>query len=408
VLLVYGPWVAYAWRTLTTYHGNAGSPSFGSAIHDALRTFALGWDLPQRFDALLLPMYVAVLALGCIALLRQRRGAAALLLLWLLLPTGAIWLGSRTRPIFDVRYLIESSPPFYLLLAMPAGWWYRRPRLPALIAVVSVAAVTLPFLPALWSLYFYPTDGRGHAYSALGSYLASHTTASDLIIINHLDPVVRYYAQRSKVVAAKVVEPAQQNENLEQLNADLSRITGGKQHIWLIPDDIGAWDGRHTVLAWCQRHLQALGQVANGFHVIEYAPWVPTASLDLTFGNTLTLTGVKLPASNPAAGEAWQVVLFWTALSATAQSETVSLQMLNAAGQLTAQLDAVPQDGHAPTTGWLPGELIPDPHTLHLPASAPSGRYTLNVAVYPSAGGARLAVPGIPGDLAPIATITVR
>jgi hypothetical protein len=89
VLLVYGPWVAYAWRTLTTYHGNAGSPSFGSAIHDALRTFALGWDLPQRFDALLLPMYVAVLALGCIALLRQRRGAAALLLLWLRVPDDA-------------------------------------------------------------------------------------------------------------------------------------------------------------------------------------------------------------------------------------------------------------------------------------------------------------------------------
>lgn len=410
VALLYTPWLVYAWQTLTTYHGNAGSPTLGNALRDAVRTFALGFDLPQRFASPLLPLYVIALALGIVALLRlpQGRPAGLLLLLWSLFPIVAIWYGSRTRPIFDVRYLIEASPPFYLLLTLPAVWWRRRPHLPALFGAVAVLVAVAPLLPALWSLYFHPTDGRGHAYSALGRYLSAHAGASDLIVVNHLDPVVRYYARRSNVAAPMLIEPAQQQESAQQLNTDLSRITAGKGHVWLIPDDIGAWDGRHTVLAWCNRHLQALGQVANGFHVIEFAPWIPTTKLDLRFGNALTLTGLELPPRNPAAGQFWRVVLFWTAPHPTPHSETVSVQLLNAAGQLVVQLDAVPQGGQAPTTGWLPGETVPDPHTLRLPANLPPGRYILGVAVYPSAGGSRLPVAGSADGLAQIATITVR
>lgn len=410
VALLYAPWVIYAWPTLTTYHGNAGSPSLRAAVQDAVRTFALGWDLPPHFATPLLPVYVAVLMIGIVALLQQRRGdpALLLLLLWLVLPIGAIWYGSRTRPIFDVRYLIEASPPFYLLLALPAAWWRGRSRLPALGGAIAVAAALTPCIPALWSLYFYPTDGRGHAYTALGDYLAQHATAADVIIVNHLDPVVRYYAQRGDVTAPLVVAPSQPDESPTQLDAELGRLTAGKGHVWLIPDDIGAWDRRHTVLAWCNRHLQALRQVANGFHVIEFAPWPPPSTLHLTFGGVLTLTGVELMPSAPQPGQPWQIVLFWTAGAPTPVSDTVSVQLLNPPGHLVAQLDAVPQNGQAPTTGWLPGETIPDPHTVRLPANLPPGSYTLAVAVYPSGGGPRLPVPGATGDLAPIATITVR
>jgi 4-amino-4-deoxy-L-arabinose transferase-like glycosyltransferase len=409
VALLYAPWVVYAWRTLTTYHGNAGSPSLGDAVRDAVRTFAVGWDLPQRFATPLVPVYLAVVILGCVALLRRRQGvpAALLLLLWLLLPVGAIWYGSRTRPIFDVRYLIEASPPFYLLLALPAVWWQQRSRLGALVGALPVVAIVGPLLPALWSLYFHPTDGRGHAYTALGDYLAGHTTAADIVLINHLDPVVRFYAHRSDVAAPLAVEPSQQNESAAQLDADLRRLTTGKGHVWLIPDDIGAWDGKHAVLAWCNRHLQALGQVANGFHVIEYAPWTPDIALHRTFGGVMTLTGAEIMPTRPAPGQPWQVVLFWTADGPTPTGETVSVQLLNAAGRLAAQLDAVPQDGRAPTTGWLPGEVIPDPHTLRLPVNLPPGRYTLAVAVYPSGGGPRLPVPGLADGLAPVSTVAV-
>jgi len=203
------------------------------------------------------------------------------------------------------------------------------------------------------------------------------------------------------------VEPSVQNESPAALNTDLSRLTAGKREVWLIPDDIGAWDSRHAVLAWCNRHLQALGQVANGFHVIEFAPWRPNVALHLTFGGVMRLTGAELTPTDPVPGQDWQVVLFWTANAPTPSGETVSVQLLNPAGRLAAQLDAVPQDGRAPTTGWLPGETIPDPHTLHLPATLPAGRYTLAVAVYPSSGGPRLVVPGVGSGLAPIATVSV-
>jgi mannosyltransferase len=409
VALLYVPWMIFAWRTLTTYHGNAESPSLGAAAREALRTFALGWDLPQHLANPLLPLFAVTLLLGAAACLGLRYGRPALLLLllWLIGPIAAIWLASRARPIFDVRYLIEASPPFYLLLALPALWWRRRPRLPALLGAVAVPAVLLAALPALWSLYLYPTDGRGHGYTALGRYLAGHAGAGDVIIVNHLDPVVRYYAERNHVTAPLVTEPEQQGESPQALNAALSRLTAGRDHVWLIPDDVGAWDPRHTVLAWCNRHLQPLGQVANGFHVIEFQPWTPTAALNVSFGNRMTLTGIRLNPTHPAPGRPWPVVLFWQAPAPTAAGETVSVQLLNAAGRLVAQLDAVPQAGQAPTTGWQPFETIPDLHTLPIPAALPPGRYTLAVAVYPSAGGPRLSVPGTTDGLAPVATVTV-
>ena len=47
-----------------------------------------------------------------------------------------------------------------------------------------------------------------------------------------------------------------------------------------------------------------------------------------------------------------------------------------------AQHDSLPQGGEAPTTTWLPGEVISDMHLLTLPSSLSAGEYILVVGIY--------------------------
>ena len=67
--------------------------------------------------------------------------------------------------------------------------------------------------------------------------------------------------------------------------------------------------------------------------------------------------------------------------------------MLDASGQqVVAQRDAEPQDGKAPTTAWVPGEVIDDEYAIRLPGSLASGDYSLEVGVYDPRSGDRLAL----------------
>ena len=53
----------------------------------------------------------------------------------------------------------------------------------------------------------------------------------------------------------------------------------------------------------------------------------------------------------------------------------------------------MPAAGARPTTGWLPGEIIRDIHTLTVAPDAPPGRYALEVGMYDPASGERLCLP---------------
>ena len=59
---------------------------------------------------------------------------------------------------------------------------------------------------------------------------------------------------------------------------------------------------------------------------------------------------------------------------------------------MVAQRDAEPQDGKAPTTGWVADEVIDDEYTIRLPGSLASGDYSVELGVYDPRSGDRLAV----------------
>lgn len=113
--------------------------------------------------------------------------------------------------------------------------------------------------------------------------------------------------------------------------------------------------------------------------------------LDATVGEGAELLGFDGPVEriDPSQSPELPITLYWRAVGRMPLRYRVTLQLLpldaqsgEPAGPPLAQRDAEPAEGARPTTGWLPGEVIVDPHRLTLPADLPAGEYLLIAALY--------------------------
>jgi 4-amino-4-deoxy-L-arabinose transferase-like glycosyltransferase len=137
-------------------------------------------------------------------------------------------------------------------------------------------------------------------------------------------------------------------------------------------------------------------------------PAIPHTT-DLTFGRAvpqLKLIGYDLPAASLAPGEPLSITLYWQGVAEIDINYTVFVQLLNQAGQVVAQQDQQPQAGAAPTTTWLPGEILIDSYTLPVPELA-TDHYQLIAGLYNPATGERLPLSS-GGDFVELQPITVK
>lgn len=117
---------------------------------------------------------------------------------------------------------------------------------------------------------------------------------------------------------------------------------------------------------------------------------VPTFAqpVEATFDQTLRLLGYSAtPGDLPSTLD---VNLVWQAQASPPASYTVFVHLLDAAGQIVAQSDALPNGGYT-TDRWVAGEVVTDTHRLTLPAALPPGRYQLAAGLYDGVSGQRLA-----------------
>ena len=135
--------------------------------------------------------------------------------------------------------------------------------------------------------------------------------------------------------------------------------------------------------------LQPLGeqlltpiQVTARPHVFTAKPLAQT--IEQNFSELIRLRGAEFTLKT----DTLTVKLQWQALSEITHSYKMFLHLLDAQGQIVTQLDTLPQQGAAPTTSWLPDEIITDELTMpipHLPNS-----YRLVVGWYDEKSGQRL------------------
>lgn len=134
----------------------------------------------------------------------------------------------------------------------------------------------------------------------------------------------------------------------------------------------------------------------------------PTKTADLRpvgaeIGGSAQLVAVDLAGGAVRPGGALEVRLYWLALESTSRNHKVFLHVVDAAGRLVTQADGFPIGGIGRTSGWFPGELLEDAHTIRFPAGAASGEYRLVAGLYDPESGARPAVtalgPGSPVEV---------
>ena len=78
------------------------------------------------------------------------------------------------------------------------------------------------------------------------------------------------------------------------------------------------------------------------------------------------------------------LTLYWQAQARMETSYAVFVHLLDAQNRTWGQRDNLPMKGAHPTTSWLPGEVVHDEYKIVVDATAPAGKYQIEVGMYDS------------------------
>lgn len=114
------------------------------------------------------------------------------------------------------------------------------------------------------------------------------------------------------------------------------------------------------------------------------------------FGRQVTLLGYDLDQSRVGGGDLVRLNLYWQAQSEIDTAYKVFVHLLDESQQIVTQVDREPQRGEAPTTGWLPGEVVTD--EIEIPMSEEMiGVRSIAVGLYDQSTGKRVPVLNVEG-----------
>ena len=105
-------------------------------------------------------------------------------------------------------------------------------------------------------------------------------------------------------------------------------------------------------------------------------------TLGANLGDQVELLGYDLDTDTIRPGQVVSCTLYWRALQVMNRNYTVFNHLLAPDGRTWGQWDNQPQRGWAPTTRWVPGQVIADPYEIPVAADAPPGRLELHVGMY--------------------------
>ena len=113
-----------------------------------------------------------------------------------------------------------------------------------------------------------------------------------------------------------------------------------------------------------------------------------TTTLPADFGHAIELIGYRVDKSAVRPGRQLQVTTYWRVTAPLPTFLTTFVHLLNAAGQIAAQIDR--ESVLADTL--QPGDEFMQLHTIDLPSRMPPGSYRLSLGLYSSVTGQRLPI----------------
>lgn len=131
-----------------------------------------------------------------------------------------------------------------------------------------------------------------------------------------------------------------------------------------------------------------------------FTPPQPQLLRESNVDDKVMLVGADVWSDPVAPGGTLRLTLYWQSLAETDVPYTVFVHVLDAGGRVVTGHDAQPRGGARPTTGWVPGEYVADPHELSIPTELPPGEYVLEVGMYDAGVAAmpRLPILGEEGE----------
>lgn len=180
------------------------------------------------------------------------------------------------------------------------------------------------------------------------------------------------------------------------------QVLRGQISFLLAPDAPG---GEYTIsLAWLKRPGKEAAPLVNGGREVKLTTVTavarrhvtalprPQQPLDVHLGDAVQLLGFDLSPEQPAPGQTLQITLYWRAETRMTSGYKVFVHVATEQGVVRAQSDGPPAAGAAPTTSWLPGEVISDERAIALPGALAPGVYELRTGLYDPISGRRLNV----------------
>jgi hypothetical protein len=166
-------------------------------------------------------------------------------------------------------------------------------------------------------------------------------------------------------------------------------LPAGAYTLWLAPGDgvgsgIWPWNGRRVRLGALSLTPLA-GEQALEMPAMQH-------TLHANLDDQIELLGYDLEQNAIRPGGTVSCTLYWRGQQEMSHDYTVFTHLIGPDGQTWGQWDNKPQRGQAPTTRWLPGQVIADPYQIPLSEGAQAGPLTLEVGMYDLQTMARLPV----------------
>ncbi len=126
----------------------------------------------------------------------------------------------------------------------------------------------------------------------------------------------------------------------------------------------------------------ALLFVLLGFYLYPFRLPSPPVPVSYNLEGKALLVGYSAPDTIRPGSRA-EVTLYWLCLESMDENFKAFVHIFDpATGRIIAQHDGDPVGGFTPTTRWLPGEIIADPHPIAVPVDAEPGRYAIGAGLY--------------------------
>ena len=364
-----------------------------------INTFAVGeyaW-----FDQSL----IVALALGGLAIAgaafagfwgRKDRGAAVLLLIWLVGPplialAMTLVLGIDVRATGRMYYLF-CLPAFLILIGRSLSAITLNQPFFSLLGAVAVTAL---FLPSLGVQF---TAVLKEDFREAGRLVSRWANPADSVILNAESIYTAfdyYYAGPTPWRRASV-------GRLPETEAWIESATKDRERAWLVLSHAESADPESQVAGWFERNGRLLEEhwltgIRVALYSLEprpnYEPPVIALDKNVRFANGIDLLGYELDVFDPNR-HAMPVKLFWHNGRSHDTTYRAVLQLVDDAGTVWAQSDRSPIAGQYPTPEWQAGEFLTDYVSLALPPGLPPVTYELRLFLYDEGDGRRIPVSG--------------